>query len=208
VVATFVTQTAQNLQQDYNKVTVSLLTELVSLQRAVVTGGNTSAVTMSSQTVDSTFNPDQRDIYLNGLWFGSLGLTLATALITGLIKQWIHYYVADITGTPKVRACTRQFRYMGLSLWGVSPIIELLPVLMNASLLLFFAGLILFLQGLSGTAWITLLMIALTCVLFFFYVGTSFLPLWNPQCPYKSSLTAMWNLFIKTIWAIIKKAIV
>jgi hypothetical protein len=208
VVATFVTQTTPNLQQDYNHVTASLLTELVSLQRAAATGGNASAVNESSLTADSVFQPEQRDIYLNGLWFGSLGLTLCTALITGLVKQWIHFYVADITGTPKDRAYTRQFRYMGLSIWGVSPIIELLPVLMNASLLLFFAGLILFLQGLSGTAVITKVMIVLTCVSFFFYVGTSFLPLWNPQCPYKTSLSAMWNLYIKSIWIVVKNVLV
>ena len=57
--------------------------------------------------------------------------TLATALFTGLIKQWIHFYGAEITGDPRERACIRQFRYKGLFKWGVVPIIEILPLLMN-----------------------------------------------------------------------------
>jgi hypothetical protein len=145
------------------------------------------------------FTPARRDVILNILWFASLGLTLTTALITGLIKQWLHYYLADASGSAKARACTRQFRSTGLAAWGVSPIIEFLPVLMNISLLLFFVGLILFCQRLSGAEGITAVIIALTCISFAFYLGSSILSVLYSQCPYKSSLSTMFNFSFRVL---------
>jgi hypothetical protein len=170
---------------------------MVRLQRATSTGGNANAVPPSPLTHDTTFAPMKRDIWLNGIWFVSLGLTLSTALITGMIKQWLHFYLADISGTPKDRASIRQFRYAGLSIWGVPPIIEMLPVLMNASLLLFFIGLVLFIQGLSGAEGITAVVILMTCILFLFYLTSSLLPMWKPQCPYKTSLSSVFITGLK-----------
>jgi hypothetical protein len=199
-VATFVTQTTQSLQPDFNETAASLLTEMVSLQRTASTGGNASAVPPSPLNRDTTFVPMKRDIWLNGIWFLSLGLTLSTALIAGMVKQWLHFYLTDVAGTPKDRGSIRQFRYAGLSVWGVSPIIEMLPVLMNASLLLFFVGLVLFTQGLTGAEGITAVVIVMTCVLFFFYLASSLLPMWNPQCPYKTSLSSVFSIGLKLAW--------
>jgi hypothetical protein len=167
------------------------------MQRAVATNGNVSAVPLSDLTHETLFTPENRDIWLNGLWFVSLGLTLSVALITGLIKQWLNFYIADTAGAPKHIACTRQFRYIGLSTWAMSPIVELLPLLMNASLFLFLAGLVLFLQGLTGTEAIRIVIIVMTSTLLVFYVGSGILPLWYPQCPYKSSLSQICNFGIR-----------
>ena len=110
---------------------------------------------------------------MNGLWIVSLGLTLMTTLIIGLIKQWLNYYLSNVDGSPKHRACIRRFRYNAVYIWGVSAIIELLPILMNVSLLLFFAGLVLFSHGLNGSDGITKAVIALTCLSFALYLVTS-----------------------------------
>jgi hypothetical protein len=200
VIATFVTQATQNLQPNFSEITASLLTELVSIQRTAAINGDLSAVSLSNMTHDTPFTPARRDVILNGIWFVSLGLTLTTALLTGLVKQWLHFYIADVSGSAKERACTRQFRFMGLAAWGVPPIIEFLPVIMNASLLLFFVGLVLFCQGLSGTEGITVVIIILTGIPFVFYLGSSILPIVYPQCPYKSSLSTMLNLVPRIFW--------
>jgi hypothetical protein len=192
-------QSAQNLKPDFTEITASILTEQVGIQRALATGGNASAVIPSTLTHDTPFMPATRDIWLNGQWFVSLGLSLAVALISGLIKQWLNSYTSQTVGTPKRIACTRQFRYMGLSAWGVSFIIELLPLLMNTSLFLFLIGLVLFLQGFDGTHGIQIAVIALTSALFLFYLVSGFLPIVYPQCPYKSSLSQVISFSIKLV---------
>jgi hypothetical protein len=177
------------------EVTASLVTELVGLQRATATQGNPTSIPSSPLTHDTPFIPATRDIWLNGIWIISLVLTLIVALVSSLVKQWIHYYVADATGSPRTRACVRQYRLMGLRKWRVTYLVGFLPVLMNISLLLFFIGLILFFQGLEGSAVITILITCMTSLSFAFYIGTSSLPVWDAQCPYKTSLTGGVNLF-------------
>jgi hypothetical protein len=204
VVATFVTQTTQLLQTDNSEVTASLLIELVSLQRAIGMGGNISAVPESPLTSNTAFRPALRDVWLNGLWLASLALTLMTALMTGLIKQWLNYYISDAPGSPKHRACIRQFRFKGVTAWGVSPFVELLPVLMNTSLFLFFVGLILFTQDLMGSEGIAVVIIAIACLSFAFYLVTSTLPIFWPQCPYKTSLTSILYLPYVLVRALVR----
>jgi hypothetical protein len=65
---------------------------------------------------------------------------------------------------------------MALSRWGVSAIIELLPVAMNLSLFLFFIGLILFSKSLTGTAGVTAVIVVVVSLTYAFYLGTSALP--------------------------------
>lgn len=170
---------------------------MISLQRASASGGTVASVPKSVLAYDTTFVSSGSDVWINGLWLVSLALTLSTAVIAGLVKQWLHYYMAEITDTtPKARALTRQFRYKGLLRWNVPGIIESLPILMNTSLFLFFTGLILFVQKLSRTVSITWFLAGVTAILFVVYFGTSFLPIWDPQCPYKSSLSKVYfNLF-------------
>lgn len=200
MVASFLTITIPYLQQDYTAVTASLLTELVVIQRTAATNGNITAVPQSSITFNTQFSSSLRDIWLNGLWIASLVTTLTTAIASGLIKQWLQYYVKDISGAnPKTRALTRQYRYTGLIRWGVPQIIEALPVLMNISIFLFFTGLVLLVEDLSDMNGVTWFVVGMTIVTFLTYAISSFVPIWNPQCPYKTSLSKFYNGIIRTI---------
>src|ERR1700744_4094554 len=112
----------------------------------------------------SPFNPQSNDLFVNGIWLASLMLMLITALISVLVQQWLQFYVSDVCGSPRTKARIRQFQFMGLSIWAVPFIIDILPALMNMSIFLFFHGLVFFLRGLSGTGgimwvinWLTLI---------------------------------------------------
>ncbi|KAF9020740.1 hypothetical protein BDZ89DRAFT_1072047, partial [Hymenopellis radicata] len=111
-----------------------LLREIAALQRAQMNG--TSVDSIPSTPAD--FVPSSIDVWVNGLWFTSLTLSLASALFAVLIKQWIRHYTSLI----------RQYRFMGLQKWHVPTLIGILPVLMHLSLAIFFVGLTLFLAPL------------------------------------------------------------
>ncbi|KAK0505361.1 hypothetical protein EDD18DRAFT_1017532, partial [Armillaria luteobubalina] len=145
VVTTFVVQTSQSLQVDYRQVTVTLLFELIDVQRAAANGTLVNDVPHSNLTPFSDFRPTITDSLVNALWFTSLAFSLATALFAVLTKQWIHQYIAMPSGTPQDRCRVRQFRYMGLEQWSVGFIIGLLPLLLSLSLGIFLVGLVLFL---------------------------------------------------------------
>src|SRR5262249_10247680 len=138
--------------------------------------------------IDSISKPDFVPAYVlvNGLWFSSLSLSLVTALFGVLIKQWIQHYVSFISGTPRERARVHHFRYLGLQRWSVPAIIGVLPFLLHVALFLFLAGLVVFVQtlqhGIAGVVG------AIGGSSFILYIISTSLPLFYPQCPYRSPL--------------------
>ncbi|KAK0493121.1 hypothetical protein EDD18DRAFT_1013429, partial [Armillaria luteobubalina] len=145
VVTTFMVQTSQSLQADYAQVSASLLFEIVLIQHAIASGSSLDNVPVSSLNPNTMFTPMTMDVWVNGLWFTSLSLSLATALIAVLMKQWLHHYLALPSGTPQEQSHVRQFRYGGFQKWHVLVIVGLLPVLMHLALGIFFVGLTIFL---------------------------------------------------------------
>ncbi len=147
-----------------------------------------SSVPQSPLSPYMTYHPTSTASWVNGLWFTSLVLSLTTALIAVLTKQWIHEYRTSIElGTYRERGRIRQFRFTNLSDWHVPVIIGLLPVLMHVALGVFFAGLIILLLSLSRhiTASISVVVAAALAA----YLVTNVIPVFNPACPYKTPLT-------------------
>ncbi|SJL00656.1 uncharacterized protein ARMOST_03969 [Armillaria ostoyae] len=186
VVTTFVAQTSQSLQADYTEMSANLLFEMISIQRAIASGASLDTVAASPLNPNTMFIASTTSIWVNGLWFTSLALSLTTALVSVLVKQWLHHYMALPSGTPRERSLLRQFRFGGLQKWRVLVIIGLLPALMHTALAIFFVGLVIFLGPLrESIAWVvgTVTVVAYTA-----YLIAHVLPLFFPQCPYRTSL--------------------
>ncbi|KAL1750530.1 hypothetical protein FB107DRAFT_294536 [Schizophyllum commune] len=178
VVTTFVSQSSQKLDSDYAQITTSLVYELVLLQRAVATGASAGDIPKARLVPDSkTYHV--ADLWVNGLWLTSLTLALLTALISVLAKQWIQ-------GSPRDRACIRQYRFRSFQRWRVPAIVGFLPVLLTVALLLFFAGLAVYVAPLNFT--IAIVIIGLSAAIFLLYCLTTALPIFVPQCAYKTPL--------------------
>ncbi|SJL00930.1 uncharacterized protein ARMOST_04245 [Armillaria ostoyae] len=186
VVTTFVVQTSQSLQADYTQVSASLLFELLLVQRAIANGSPIEMIPVSSLNPQTAFIPAATDVWVNGLWFTSLFLSLTTALVAVLVKQWLHHYVVLPSGTPRDRCFVRQYRYLGFQKWRVEVIVGMLPVLMHLALALFFIGLSLFLHPLrAALLWVVC---TGTVLLIVTYVTVTILPMHFPQCPYRTPL--------------------
>ncbi|KAK0491496.1 hypothetical protein IW261DRAFT_1556638 [Armillaria novae-zelandiae] len=110
VFTVLIVQTFQNLQIGYAHVSASLLFELLLVQRAIANGSPVETVPISSLNPQTALVPAVTDVWVNGLWFASLFLSLTTALVTVLMKQWLHHYVVL---PPRERCFLRQYRYLG-----------------------------------------------------------------------------------------------
>ncbi|KAK0493043.1 hypothetical protein EDD18DRAFT_428880 [Armillaria luteobubalina] len=187
VVSTFVSQTLQNLQADYAQVSASLLFKMVLIQHAIVNGSSADNIPVSSLNPYTKFIPTTMDIWVNGLWFTSLSLSLATALAAMLVKQWLHHYLTLPSGAPQERSHVRQYHYRGFQKWHVLVIIGLLPGLMHLTLGIFFVGLSVFLVPLRpGLSWVVSVG---TVAAYAMYLITIFLPIIYPHCPYHTPLS-------------------
>ncbi|SJL12530.1 uncharacterized protein ARMOST_15957 [Armillaria ostoyae] len=182
VLTTFVAQTSQNMQPDYNQASTLLLFEIL---KAMASNGSQPSIPSSPTAFFSTSRSDE---WMNSLWFVSLTLSLITALVAVLVKQWLHQYIAIVSdSSAHDRARIRHMRYAGLQTWQVPMIIGLLPVLLHVSLALFFVGLAIFLFSLGmKVAWLVSIIGAAT---YMAYVIALILPLVHPYCPYKVPLT-------------------
>jgi len=82
------------------------------------------------------------------------------------------------------KARLRHFRYLGMQSWRVSTVVWTLPFVLHISLVLFFAGLVLFA---SLSDWrVAIMSGCLVAVTLTFYVVTLALPLFFVQCPFRT----------------------
>ncbi|PBK62075.1 hypothetical protein ARMSODRAFT_850690, partial [Armillaria solidipes] len=145
IVSAFIAQSSSNLQPDYDKLSAYLLFDLINIQRALANGTSLDGIRTSGADPTGPFTPKILDSCVNGLWFASLTLSLATALFAVLANEWHYHYLSPISGDPQVRSRIRQFRYIGLRRWHVNGFTALLPLMLHLSLGLFLLGLVLYL---------------------------------------------------------------
>ncbi|SJL15586.1 uncharacterized protein ARMOST_19087 [Armillaria ostoyae] len=84
IVSAFIAQSAGNLQPDYEKLSALLLFDQINIQLALARGISPDRITTSGADPTTHFTPDPLDSWVNGLWFLSLTLSLATALFAVL----------------------------------------------------------------------------------------------------------------------------
>lgn len=171
---------------------------MISVQRALPGGQEAVDAVPTTDFSSPSFQPRTSDVWVNALWFTSLALSLATSLIAVLTKQWIHHYASlPSAGTPLIRSRVRHFRFTGLQKWHVPLIIDLLPVLMHASLGLFFLGLVVYLYSLNWAIAVDLGLIGSLC--FLAYLVTTLLPSFYTDCSYRTPLSSYLFFFIGSL---------
>ncbi|KAK7043309.1 hypothetical protein R3P38DRAFT_3439864 [Favolaschia claudopus] len=139
----------------------------------------------------------------NLLWFISLGLSLSSALIATLVEQWARdfKYKTERRSAPVVRARLYSYFYYGLKRFDMHAVVDIIPLLLHASLVLFLAGLVAFLVPVNKAVMISV--VILLGILVIAYATLTVLPLFSCQSPYQTPLSAgLWRAIqlIRTIW--------
>ncbi|KAJ7658262.1 hypothetical protein DFH06DRAFT_990295, partial [Mycena polygramma] len=137
----FLIESYKTLTPDSGDTTANILAQ-ISLQLAASANGTTYHVPSPTP-----FTPPTSSLVCNVLWFISLGLSLTCALIATLLEQWARDFLhrADMRSAPVIRARVFSFLYYGLKRFRMHTVVEIIPLLLHASLLLFFIGLVAFL---------------------------------------------------------------
>ncbi|KAJ7692279.1 hypothetical protein B0H17DRAFT_887604, partial [Mycena rosella] len=184
----FLIESYKTLTPDSGQETVKLLTQ-ISQQLARSNGSTTFF------SPPDSFTPPATSLVCNGLWFISLGLSLTCALIATLLEQWAREFIhrTNMRSSPIVRARIFSYLYYGLKRFNMHVVVEVIPLLLHASLLFFFAGLVTFLIPVNTA----MTVIAATILLLVggVYATLTFLPLLYLDCPYRTPLSgALWRL--------------
>jgi hypothetical protein len=136
------------------------------------------------------FVPPTSAVWVNGLWFSSLVISLTCGLLATLLQQWARRYerVAYPRYSPHRRARIRAFYKHGVEKLHIPWTIEVLPALLHISLFLFFAGLSVFLSTVHLTIFkIVTTWIGVCAVL---YAILTFMPIIRKDSPYSAPLSS------------------
>lgn len=165
----------------------------ISLQLSSFSVNPTFANSSEPPFRDTAFKATSLNIVINTLFFLSLALALLAALFAILAQGWIRQYNDFPLVSGSERARMRQTRFTHLTKWFVPQIIMSLAVFLQAALLAFFVGLLLFLWGINNVV-----AIVITCTVAAFLaicLVMATIPTFDPTCPYKSPLAWAINAY-------------
>ncbi|KAJ7658564.1 hypothetical protein B0H17DRAFT_955101, partial [Mycena rosella] len=174
----FIIESYKNLTPDPGESVVTLLQQI-----SAQLNGSTNAPYSTPGT--STFTPPVAALLCNALWFISLTLSLTCALVATLVEQWARDFLhrADVRSAPVERARIFSYLYYGLKRFKMHSVVEVLPLLLHASLV-FFAGLVAFLAPVN--TFIMILGAGLLAGVVSVYMFLTILPLVHLDCPYRT----------------------
>ena len=179
---------APSLSQDPNLLTQQLILALI------LTSKDAAAATYTIPTVPAWNGPSATTVWVQSLLYVSLALSLFAALTAVLGKQWLsHYSSVGERGVIEARSAERHRKFMGLKRWHLRTILEFVPILLQASLVLFLLGISAFVfdqQRVVASVVITVNGIGV--ILYFIVIGLS---LRFPDSPFYTPLSSMLTKF-------------
>lgn len=132
-------------------------------------------------------------VWLNTLWFSSLIISLSSASVGILVKQWLNEFQSGLSRDSEQVALLRQHRLNNLKRCHVPSIVNAIPVLLQIALAFFLAGLLVLLWNLHRAVAAVTSFFVLVIVMFI--TGTTIAPLMTAHCawlsPQSSALYAL-----------------
>ena len=92
-----------------------------------------SPLFVNATSLPTPFNTSVPDwaLWVNGLWFASLVISLATASLGILVQSWLREYLAGEWISPQEKLRARQYRHPAMEHWRVFEIAAALPLLLQ-----------------------------------------------------------------------------
>ncbi|PCH39592.1 hypothetical protein WOLCODRAFT_59936, partial [Wolfiporia cocos MD-104 SS10] len=138
----------------------------------------------------SVEHPSLATVVVNALWFSALVFSLMSASVGIAIRQWLNHHGDEPVGVePLVSVHIWHVRHKGYLDWHVTGLLDLLPVLLQISVVLFLAGLVIQLRNLHPV--IADIITAQAAILWMILLVTTLAPSFWRRCPYKSP-QALW----------------
>ena len=187
-VAALLAVTIQDIRANPQDTTASYLAT-ISLQLAQLNGAQIFIPPLSDPA--DSFTPPTWAVWVNGLWFMSLVISITCAVLATLLQQWARRYlrVAYPRYSPHKRARIRAFYRKGVEELHLPWVVEGLPALLHISLFLFFAGLSVFLFSVNYTIFKAVIAWVALCVIVYAYLTV--LPIRRKNSPYSAPLSAL-----------------
>jgi len=140
------------------------------------------------------FQPPVSSIVCNIFWFLALALALSCSLLATFVQQWTRDFIqkTNLRPSPVRRAKSLMSLYFGIRRFGMHLVVDAIPFLLHLSLILFFAGLVLFLIPVNNA--IRHLMTCVLVVLVTVYLFFTIIPIVCLDAPFRTPVsTVIWH---------------
>ncbi|QRV94436.1 hypothetical protein RhiJN_22454 [Ceratobasidium sp. AG-Ba] len=193
----FIIESLGDLKPDTAESSARSLLAISQKLDAIATGQQTTSPSVQDTSLDD-FSPTHSAVVVNILWLLSLSLSVAVSLIAMLAKEWCYKFMTGRSGSTYNQARRRQQKWNGIERWKMQELVNALPGLMHAALLLFAAGLCIYLRDIhSGVAIVvTVVTVVVGCI----YALTTVLPLFDRFCPYSTPVTPIISLLCHVVY--------
>ena len=174
----FIIEVNSQLQPDPNDETVALLRVLIYKIDNTTFGDSPPALPQWT-------GPPHMIVQVQAILFASLAASLFSAFLAMLGKQWLNQYASiDMRGSAIERSQNRQRKLDGVITWYFDHVMEALPLMLQAALLLLGCALSQYFWEITTTVASVILAITSFGVLLYFiiiFVGAA-----SPSCPYQT----------------------
>ena len=179
VTSAFIVEVNSELQPDPNQETAALL-------RVILYNMNNTIFSKDIPTIPQPWTgPPRAIVQVQAILYASLAASLFSAFLAMLGKQWLNRYASvDMRGSAIERSQNRQRKLDGIDSWYFDHVMELLPLMLQAALLLLGCALSRYLWEIDTTVASVVLGVTSFGVLFYLFIvitGSVFV-----SCPYQT----------------------
>jgi len=178
VTSAFIIEVHSHLQQNPNDETAALLRVLIHKIDNTTFGNNPPALPQWT-------GPSNTIVQVQAILLASLTASLLSAFLAMLGKQWLNRFVStDMRGTAIERSQNRQRKLDGIVTWYFDHVMESLPLMLQAALLLLGCALSRYLWDINITVASVVLAVTSFGIIFYIFIiiaGTA-----SESCPYQT----------------------
>ena len=189
VTTAFIIDVQRKLEPDYQEMSYALLMIIANTSL-----GNTPTGT------DSTFprwnGPDPTASHAQSILYSSLSTSLFAAFVAMLGKQWLNRYASVDRGSAVDRGRERKRKMDGMITWKFDLVMEFLPLLLQAALLLLGCALSQYLFFINKT--VSSVLIGFTAVGLLLYSLITFAATFSFNCPFQTPPSLILRFLIRT----------
>jgi len=188
VTSAFIIDVQTNLQPDFQELSYKLL-------RIVANASLGNVPTDANATLPEWDGPDPTVVHVQSILYSSLAASLLSAFVAMLGKQWLNRYAeVEVRGSVLDRSRHRQRKMDGMVNWHFDLVMESLPLMLQAALLLLGYALSEYLFSINKTVAGVLIGFTTAGLLFYLLIVSAATLSYN--CPFQTPLSRILRFLI------------
>ena len=185
----FIIDVQTNLQPDFQELSYELLKIVANASLGI-------APTSANATLPAWDGPDPTVVHVQSILYSSLAASLLSAFVAMLGKQWLNRYAqVEMRGSVVDRSRHRQRKMDGMVTWHFDLVMECLPLMLQAALLLLGYALSNYLFFINKTT--AGVLIGFTSAGLLFYILIISAATLSYNCPFQTPLSRILSFLIR-----------